>query len=253
MIQLKSREEIEKIRKAGKILAEVAKKISEEVREGTRLSDLNKLAADLIKKAGAKPAFLGYKPAGAKKPYPYSICTSINDVVVHGQPTNYQLKSGDLLKLDFGIVYNNYYADVASTLAIGRVSTEALRLIEVTKEALNRAIAVCKPGNTLGDVGYAIQSYVESQKFKVVKELTGHGIGIELHEDPVILNEGRPGTGIKLKPGMVLAIEPMTSAGSRYVIQLEDDSYRTRDGSLSAHFEHTVAITEKGPEILTTI
>jgi len=251
MIQLKSREEIEKIRAAGKILAQVAKAISEEAKEGVRLSSLNKLATELIKKAGAEPAFLGYKPTGAKKPYPYSICTSINEVVVHGQPNNHQLKSGDLLKLDFGVLYDKYYVDAALTLPMGKVSPLAIRLINATKGALNRAIAVAKPGNTLGDIGYAIQSYVESQEFKVIKDLTGHGIGKELHEEPTILNEGRPGMGLKLRSGMVLAIEPMTSAGSDKIIQLKDDSYATSDGSLSAHFEHTVAITEKGPEILT--
>lgn len=253
MINLKTSEEIEKIRAAGKILAKVAEAISAEAKEGTRLSSLNKLATDIIKKAGAKPAFLGYKPTGAKKPYSYSICTSINDVVVHGQPTNYQLKSGDLLKLDFGVFYNNYYADAAITLAIGTVSILAKKLIAVTQEALKRAIAVSKPNKTLGDIGYAIQGYVESKGFKVIKGLTGHGIGEELHEEPTILNEGRPNTGPKLKLGMVLAIEPMVSAGSDKIIQLKDESYATSDGSLSAHFEHTIAITEKGVEILTMI
>lgn len=253
MIPLKTFEEIEKIRKAGRILAEVAEIMKSEAKEGVELRSLDRLAAKLIRNAGAEPAFLNYKPTGARRPYKYSICASINEVVVHGEPTNYKLKFGDLLKLDFGAISDDYYADTALTLPIGNVSPTAKRLMAVTQEALNRAIAVAKPGNTLGDIGYAIQSYVEKQRFKIVKGLTGHGIGKELHEDPTIWNEGRLNTGPKLKAGMVFAIEPMTSAGSDEIIQLKNDSYKTSDNSLSAHFEHTVAITEKGPKILTVL
>lgn len=253
MIKLKTLEEIEKMRVAGKILARITQTIKEAVKEGVSLKSLNELADDLIKKAGAEPAFLGYKPSGASKPYNYSICTSINEVVVHGIPTKYKLKNGDLLKIDLGLRYNGFYSDIALTLPIGEISLLAQRLIKVTREALTKGIEAAVVNNTLGDIGYAIQNHAESNGFKVIKNLTGHGIGRELHEDPFVYNEGKRGEGEKLKAGMTLAIEPMISAGSGKIIQLKNDSYATSDRSLSAHFEHTVAITEKGPEILTKL
>lgn len=251
MVHLKTPEEIEKIRQAGKILAAVAKQITELAQPGVKLKYLDTVAKNMIEKAGGEPAFLNYRPYGAAQSYPCSICASVNDVVVHGVPTHYKLKSGDILKLDFGVRYQGYNADAAWTVPVGHISAKAQKLIDTTREALQRAIGVCQPGKTLGDIGYAIQSYVKSQGFSVIGGLTGHGVGKELHEDPVVFNEGRKGKGMKLEPGLVIAIEPMISAGSPKIIQLEDDSYATEDGSLSAHFEHTVTITKAGPEVLT--
>lgn len=251
MIHLKTEEEVEKIRQAGKILARVAKEVLWLAQPGAQLKYLDTVAQNLIRKADAEPAFLNYRPYGAEKPYPCTICTSVNDVVVHGVPGNYKLKSGDILTLDFGVKYQGYNADAAWTVPVGHVSPKIQKLIEVTKEALKRGIRACQPGKTLGDIGYAVSSYVKSQGFSVIEGLTGHGIGKDLHEDPPVFNEGQKGRGLKLEPGMVLAIEPMVSAGSSKIVQLEDDSYATEDGSPSAHFEHTVAINKTGSEILT--
>lgn len=250
---IKTPEEIEKIRKAGKILAQVAKTVLARAEEGTSLKILDDLAKELTIKAGAKPAFLGYRPYGAKKPYPCSICTSINDIIVHGIPNSYRLKSGDILKLDFGVVWEGWYADAAWTIGIGEISPEARKLIKVTEQALFAGIKQAKSGKHLGDIGWAISDIIKKNNFSVAQGLTGHGVGKELHEDPSVFNQGQKGSGQVLKPGMVLAIEPMVSLGSGRIIQDKDDSFRTMDGSLSAHFEHTVAITEKGPEILTII
>ena len=251
MVYLKSFEEIEKIRQAGKILARVAGEILGLVQPGVKLKYLDEVAKRLIEKAGAKPAFLNYRPFGASKPYPRSICASINEVIVHGVPGEYKLKSGDILKLDFGVKYQGYNADAAWTAPVGHISPEVQKLIDTTREALYKAVKVAHPGKTLGDIGYAVQNCVKSRGFKVVRGLTGHGIGKELHEEPNVFNEGRRGKGLKLEPGLVIAIEPMVSAGSDQIIQLKNDSYATADNSLSAHFEHTIAITAKGPQILT--
>lgn len=250
-MNIKTKEEIKKMRAAGKILVFVAKKIISAAREGVVLKDLDNMARELIKKAGGEPAFLGYQPYGADKPYPCTVCASVNEVVVHGIPDEYKLKSGDLLKLDFGVRYKGYYADAAWTVPIGKISPQAKKLIKVTRDALRQGIKQAKPGATTGDIGYAIQSYVENHGFKVVKGLTGHGIGKKLHEEPTVYNEGKKGQGIPLKAGMTIAIEPMVSAGSPHIIKLDDDSYATSDGSLSAHFEHTVLIGKKGAEVLT--
>jgi len=248
---IKKPEEIKKIAVAGKILAAAAKELLKIADVGVSLKKLDQFAKNFIIKAGAQPAFLGYHPYGAKKPYPNSICTSVNEIIVHGLPTERKLKSGDLLKLDFGVIYDGYYADAAWTLGIGNISPITQKLIATTRKALEIAIKECIPGKTLGDIGYAINSFVKKNKFKVLKGLTGHGIGKELHEEPTVFNDGRKGSGLKLKPGMVLAIEPMVSAGSDQIIQLPDDSYATADNSLSAHFEHTIVITDKEPLILT--
>jgi methionyl aminopeptidase len=248
---IKTPEQIKMIRIAGKILANSAKQIRGAIKEGVLLKELDVLARYLIEKAGAEPAFLGYQPQGATKPYPASICASLNEVVVHGIPTNYKLKSGDLLKIDFGASYQGYIADMAFTVGIGAISSKAKLLIETTQQALLVGIKECRTRKTLGDIGWAINNYVTKHGFKVVKGLSGHGVGIELHEDPPIFNEGQKNTGLELKAGMVLALEPMVSAGDPYITQLADDSYATRDKSLTAHFEHTVLITEKGPEVLT--
>lgn len=250
---IKTPAEIVKIRQAGKILAQVAKTVLAQAEPGMKLSSLDTLAKELIVKAGGKPAFLGYQPYGAEKPYPASICTSVNDVVVHGVPSAYKLKSGDILSLDFGVIYDGWYADAAWTVGIGEIEPRAEKLIKVTEQALFDAIKQAKPGNHLGDIGWAVSRTVKKYGFNVVDGLTGHGVGKELHEDPSVFNEGKKGSGQSLRPGMVLAIEPMTSIGSSEIVQLDDDSYATADGSMAAHFEHTVAITESGPEILTII
>ena len=253
MIKLKTPEQIEKIARSGKILSEVFRKTIEEAKIGTSLKRLDDLAYQLIKKAGAEPAFLGYKPSGAKHPYSATICASINDIIVHGFPTDYKLKNGDILKLDFGVKYEGFYSDAAVTIGIGAISKEAENLIKAAENALNEAIKIIKIGNTLGDIGFAISQTAKKYGVKAIKELTGHGVGLKLHEDPTIYNYGEKGKGIKLKPGMVLAVEPMFAISTDKIIQKKDESWATADGSLSAHFEHTIAITEKEIKILTRI
>ena len=193
-----------------------------------------------------------FKPNGAENPYPFSICTSVNEIIVHGQPTDYQLKEGDILKIDLGVIFKGYYSDTAFTYAIGEVAPMVRKLIEATQKALNKAIAAAKVNNTLGDIGFAIEKTAKSYGFSVIKALTGHGTGFSLHEDPTVYNFGKRGEGIMLEPGMVLAIEPMLSLGSNKIKKQKDDSYITSDKSLSAHFEHTIAITNKGSRILTS-
>lgn len=253
MAIIKSLQEIEKIAASGKILAKVFDRILKEVKVGTRLEDLDKLARRLIEEFGAQPAFLGYKPDGASVPYPATICASVNDIIVHGLPFNYRLKSGDLLKLDFGVFYEGFYSDAAKTISVGKASETAKRLIKTTYLALEQAIKQAKPGNHLGDIGWTISRCVKKAGFNVAEGLTGHGIGSKLHEEPTIYNFGRKGEGIELKSGMVLAIEPMVCAGSGKIVKRKDNSYVTADGSLSAHFEHTVAITGSGNKILTVL
>ncbi len=253
MIRVYSQSEINSIAASGKILADVLDKISKEAAVGVSLKQLDKSAFELVKKAGAEPAFLNYRPHSATRPYPASICASVNDVIVHGLPNNYKLKAGDVLKLDFGVKYKGFYSDAAVTVAVGAVSPDARKLIKATKAALEEAIKIAKPGNFLGDIGWAIEKTAKKFKVKTVKELTGHGIGKELHEEPTIYNFGKKGKGVGLEQGMVLAIEPMFAIGADKIIQKKDESWATADGSLSAHFEHTVAIGEKNAIILTQI
>lgn len=237
----------------GAILAGVLRRLEGEVKPGVTTIELDRLARLLITGAGAKPAFLHYRPAGAARAYPYTLCASINDVVVHGQPSVYKIREGDLVKLDLGLKFEGLYLDAAITVPVGDVGARAKKLIQTTKDALAAGIKEAKPGNTVGDVGCAIQKQIEKNKFSVVEGLTGHGIGTALHEDPTIFNFGKKGQGEDLEVGMVIAIEPMVSIGGGAIRQLLDESYGTADGSLSAHFEHTVAITAKGPRILTKI
>lgn len=248
---IKTKEQIELIRESGKILAKVLRKLKSVAEVGVTLNELDKLAHDLIIQMGGKPAFLGYRPYGARVPYPKTLCASVNDVIVHGVPNDYELKSGDILKLDLGVDYKGGISDSAITVPIGKVSKEALALIKTTRDALNEAIRVVTPKHTLGDIGHAVERALSAKNFKVIEGLTGHGVGIELHEDPVVYNFGEPGTGMKLKPGMVIAIEPMSSLSTSQIKQLKDDSYATADGSISAHFEHTVLVTEGNAVILT--
>ncbi len=252
---LKSPKEIKNITVAGKILAKILKILEKEIRVGVPLKQLDSLTYQLSKKHGVQPAFLGYKPDAASRPFGASICASLNDVIVHGLPNNYKLQSGDILKVDFGVEYRengkSFFADSAFTVGLGKVSKEAKVLIKATRIALEKAVKAAKPGNTLGDIGYAVERVARENKLSVLRELTGHGTGLTLHEDPIIYNFGEKGRGMVLKPGMVLAIEPMLSTGSGGIIQRPDESWATADGGLSAHFEHTIVITERGQKVLT--
>jgi methionyl aminopeptidase len=251
MVTIKTPEEIEIMAQGGAILARAIQKTAAVVKVGVTLKELDKIAERAIRDEGAEPAFLGYQPHGAIRPYSATICASVNDVIVHGLPTHYALRSGDVLKIDAGVLYKNFYVDSAVTLGIGEINSEAKKLIEATKKALLLGIRQAKIGNKVGDIGAAIGRYIHEKGFSVVEGLTGHGIGRELHEDPSIFNDAQAGSSIAIKEGMVFAIEPMTSAGGPKIYKLPDDSYATEDKSISAQFEHTVAITKKGPRILT--
>jgi methionyl aminopeptidase len=226
------------------ILEELKKKI----RPGVKTIELDRLSEELALRKGARPAFKGYRG------YPYSLCTSVNSEVVHGMPSERELKEGDIVSLDFGILRGGYYGDAAVTLPVGEITPAAKRLLRVTEEALYRGIAEVRAGNRIGDVSAAIQGHVEAAGFSVVRDLVGHGIGKSLHEDPQVPNYGTSGRGIELKPGMVFAIEPMVNEGTHRVDILRDGwTVVTADGKLSAHFEHSVAVTENGPVILSRI
>jgi len=254
MVSIKTKEEIATMKVGGGILAGIIKKVSESAQEGVSLKELDTLAYSLITKSGCVPAFLGYKPYGAKKAYPATICASVNEIIVHGIPNNYLLKEGDILKLDFGLIYppkNGFYVDSAVTIPIGKIEKREKQLIQTAQDALYKGIEKARPGNWLGDIGHAIYTFVKKRGFSIAEGLTGHGIGKELHEDPSVYNFGKPKTGLLLKSGMVIAIEPMVSMGRGDTIQLENDEFAMKDGNKSAHFEHTVAITPRGPMILT--
>jgi len=235
----------------GRQLGAVLRSLGHAAQAGITTLKLDHLARTLIERGGAKPAFLNYRPHGADHPYPYTLCSSLNSVVVHGQPSAYVLKEGDIVSLDLGLIYKGFYLDAAVTVGVGKISREAKKLIAVTRESLELAIQEARPGKAFGDIGFAVHDYVKKNKMSVVEGLTGHGIGRALHEDPPVFNFGRRGQGDEIEPGMVLAIEPMVSLGKGGINQLADESYGTADGSLAAHFEHTVAITPEGPRILT--
>jgi methionyl aminopeptidase len=246
-IHLRSAEDVARLRAAGLVVHEVLEALAVAAVPGATTADLDALALAETRARGAAPAFLGYHG------YPASLCISVNDEVVHGIPSPQRvLQEGDLVGLDFGAVLDGWYADAARTVAVGRASAEALRLLETTRDALAAAVALARPGNRIGDLGAAVQALVEARGYSVVREFVGHGIGRRLHEPPQVPNYGSAGTGPALRPGMVLAIEPMVNAGAPEV-EILDDGWTavTADGSLSAHFEHTVAIGENGPEILT--
>lgn len=248
MITIKTKEEIGIMREGGKILACITSELEKEVKPGVTTEYLNKVAEDLVFKYKAKPSFKGYDN------FPAVVCTSINEEVVHFPPSGRVLKEGDIIVLDLGIKYKGFHSDMAVTVPVGdKVDFEALRLVKVTKKALKRGIKKSKVGNTFGDIGNTVQRYVESQGFNVVRDLCGHGIGRELHEDPQILNYGKRKTGDAIKEGMVFCIEPITTMGDWHVLKTKNGGYKTKDNSLSAHFEHTIAITEKGTEILTEL
>ncbi len=247
MVILKSLQEIEKIRKACLIVANVLETIRTKVQEGVTTKELDDFAEQFIRDAGAKPAFKGYRG------YPCSLCTSVNEQVVHGIPSKgVMLKQGDIISIDVGAVVDGFYGDAAITVPVGSITNEAERLIKVTEESLLKGIAEARPGNRLYDISAAVQSHVEAHGFSVVREFVGHGIGRNLHEDPQIPNFGDRGGGPRLRAGMVLAIEPMVNAGG-CVTRVKEDGWTavTADGSLSAHFEHTIAVMADGPLILT--
>lgn len=245
MIILKSREEIEKIRKSNRIVAQILEKLREIIAPGVTTAELDRVAEEMARMNFAKPAFKGYRG------YPASLCTSINSEVVHGIPSARELREGDVVSLDFGILFDGYYGDSALTVPVKEVSPEGMRLIRVTRESLYKGIKEAKAGNRLGDISAAVQDHVEAAGFSVVRDYVGHGIGKSLHEDPQIPNYGTRGRGIMLKKGMVLAIEPMVNEGG-YGVRVTGDGWTviTEDGKLSAHFEHTIAISDDGPEIL---
>ncbi|NTV53890.1 MAG: type I methionyl aminopeptidase [Syntrophaceae bacterium] len=248
MIILKSRPEIEKMRKSNAIVAAILEELSRKIRPGVKTIELDRLSEELALKRGARPAFKGYRG------YPYSLCTSVNSEVVHGMPSERELKEGDIVSLDFGILNDGYYGDAAVTVPVGEITPGARKLLKITEEALYKGIAEIKAGNRIGDISSAIQGHVEAAGYSVVRDLVGHGIGKSLHEDPQVPNYGSGGRGIELKPGMVFAIEPMVNEGT-YRVEILRDGWTvvTADGKLSAHFEHSVAITENGPVILSRI
>jgi len=252
-IKLKTKQQVKDLREGGKKLANILQSIVNEAREGVTLIELDRLAERLIKKADGKPAFKGYTPSAATEPYPNTLCTSLNNVAVHERPTPYALKDGDVISIDIGIVFRGLITDMAVTLPIGNVSKQAKNLITIAKEALDEGIRLAVAKNTIGDIGNAVQAHVHKGGFKVLKDLTGHGVGFELHEDPYVYNFGKPHTGLVLEPGLVIAIEPIIAERTEYIIQRSDESFATADNSLAAHFEHSIAITENGPIILTAL
>ncbi|MDA0986477.1 MAG: type I methionyl aminopeptidase [Bacteroidetes bacterium] len=248
---VKSEEEINIMRASGKITSDVLKLISSFIKVGVTTKELDDVAFDFIKSAGAFPAFKNY---GHDKNnlYPATLCVSINDEVVHGIPSDRKLQEGDIVSVDVGVEYRNYFSDSASTFKVGKVSSEKEHLMNVTKESLEKGIEKAIVGNHIGDISHAIQSFVEKEGFSVVRDLVGHGVGRELHEEPQIPNFGKPGDGIELTEGMTLAIEPMINAGS-YKVIVGDDGWtiKTKDGKPSAHFEHTIVVGKNKAEILT--
>jgi methionyl aminopeptidase len=247
-IVLKSPQEIEKMRRSNQIVAEILEEVGTAARPGVTTRELDELAVALLVRYKARSAFKGYNG------YPAALCTSVNEEVVHGIPSLRVLREGDILSLDFGAVADDFFGDAAITLPIGRISEEAGRLLRVAEEALYLAIDQARPKNRLQDISAAIQRHVETNGFSVVRDFVGHGIGRQLHEKPQIPNFGVPGRGIRLQPGMILAIEPMINAGG-YEVEILPDGWTavTKDRSLSAHFEHSVAVTENGPHILSKL
>lgn len=250
-VLIKSKSEIDILREGGKILGSILRVTAERVKEGISTADLDAYAEKEILRAGGRPAFKGYGPKGHE--FPSALCTSLNEVVVHGIPSkNMVLKKGDVVSLDLGMLYKGLYTDTATTVTVGTPSAQISKLLEVSKQALAEAIKQAKPGNRVGDIGNAAQRVIEKAGFGVVRDLVGHGVGYSIHEDPQIPNYGKAGTGMALKEGMVIAIEPMVTVGD-YHLEFDDDGWTvsTADKSIAAHFEHTVAITKNGAEILT--
>ena len=256
MVTIKSKREIELMREAGRVTALTHKAIEEAIKPGMSTADLDRIAEETMKKNGAISAEKGYNP-GIKgvPPYPAATCISVNDEVIHGVPSKRKIiKDGDIVSIDLVALKNGYNGDAARTIMVGNVSKEARRLVDVTKQAFFEGIKYARKGNRIGDISHAIGEYVKSQGFSVVREFEGHGIGKNMHEEPEIPNYGKAGTGIRLEPGMTLAIEPMVIAGNPNILELDDGwTIVTEDGSLAAHYENTILITENEPEILTII
>lgn len=252
-IRLKSKQDIEILTEGGKRLATLLKLLSEKAVPGAIPADLDAFAEAWIKEQGDRPAFKNYAPEGSKHSYPATVCISVNDEIVHGIPGTAPLKQGDIVSLDCGIVHKGMYTDSAVTVGVGKISDDAQKLLYDTHEALLVGIEAAQCGKTTGDIGYAIEQFV-NKRYGIVKGLSGHGVGFAVHEDPYVPNYGKPGDGAVLVEGLVIAIEPMLNIGSAKMKILEDDfTYATEDGSLSAHFEHTVAITKDGPVVLTKV
>jgi methionyl aminopeptidase len=248
MIIGKSKKELDKMRASGRLVAQVREELRRMVQPGVTTLELDMAAEKMIREAGALPTFKGYHG------YPFSICASVNEQVVHGFPSNYELKDGDIFSLDVGVTLGGYVGDTATTVPVGTVSDSLRKLIRVAEECLERAIEQCRPGHYLGDIGWAVQSLAEEHGYGVVRDYVGHGIGRKMHEDPQIPNYGKPGTGIKIKAGYVFAVEPMINMGTHRTKTLADGwTVVTLDGQPSAHVEHTIAITEEGPEVLTRL
>lgn len=248
MIVLKSERELEYMRDAGKIVAETHREVSKAVAPGVTTGELDRIAENYIRSKGARPSFKGYHG------FPASICASVNEEVVHGIPGLRKLKDGDIISIDIGAEINGYHGDAAVTLPVGEIDEEIQRLLTVTEEALYKGISQAVIGNRLSDISHAIQKHVEDNGFSVVRDYVGHGVGRQMHEEPQVPNFGMPGRGPRLRPGMTLAIEPMVNMGTHEVITLSDNwTVITKDKKPSAHFEHSIAITDDGPEILTKL
>jgi len=248
MIFLKTDQDISTIREGSQILSKTLGVIAKNIRPGVKTKELDSIAANYILDSGAKPSFKGYKG------FPASLCSSVNEVVVHGIPSEYVLQEGDIVSIDIGVFYKGFHSDAAYTFPVGQINNDALKLLKITKESLYLGIEQAVVGKRVGDIGSTIENYVVINGYSAVRALAGHGVGVHLHEDPAIFNYGKKGTGVQLKKGMVLAIEPMINQGNFAVVFSRDDGWtvRTRDSKLSAHFEHTIAIHEKTTEILTT-
>lgn len=251
---IKTKEQIEIIREGGRILATVLAKVAEKVAPGVSTFELDKYAYDLIKEGGDIPAFLNYRPVGAPKAFPATICISVNNEIVHGIPSKARvLKEGDIVSLDLGLKHKGLFTDHAVTVPVGKISKRDQDLLDKTKKALELGIWAARGGATVGDIGHAIESFV-NRKYGIVRELSGHGVGVKIHEDPYVPNYGKAGKGQKLIPGMIIAIEPMLNMGSDHIVSADDNwTIKTADGSRSAHFEHTILITEGDAEVLTFI
>lgn len=253
MALVKSEKEIINLAEGGKRLAEILQKVAEAVRPGVTTKELDNIAETLIVSSGGTPSFKGYNAFGAHTAYPASLCTSINNEVVHGIPSEKRiLKEGDIIGLDIGMKYTGLYTDMAVTVGVGRIDADSQKLIDVTRSALKAGIATVRQGSSIGDIGEAVQTFVEANGFSVVRELVGHGVGHAVHEMPEVPNFGKKGRGLKLAEGMVLALEPMVTAGDYRVVLANDDwTWKTKDGSRAAHFEHTVVVTKNGACVLT--
>lgn len=248
MLPIKTKEEIEIMAEGGKILAGIMRELEKQIRPGIATKSLDRLAESLILKSGGECSFKGYEG------FPACLCASVNEEIVHTPPSSRVLKEGDIISLDLGILYKGFHTDMAATFPVGKADPEVQRLIRITKKALKRGIKKTRPGNKIGDIGNTIQRYVESEGFNVVRELCGHGIGKEIHEDPQILNYGKRGTGPELLEGMVLCLEPMVTARDWHIKKAKDGyGFETKDGFLSCHFEHTIAVARDGAKILTVV